>query len=210
MHIKREKRRDSMSQIKGRTLRRTAILWATVLAMLLSYNLAVFANDSPDTDYETDSSHILVSEADTSVEDIAELVEGEAPSEVLGDKTLQGYSTLAVFSVTAIDDYDFSTLETTNIKGATITDTMEIQVRFLPDEGSWKKIDYTVTNGIMSVQFESEGHLAIFAKDQVEEAQAEDTYKKSPQTGDYLPLYILAGLAAAGALAFSVRKLIKR
>jgi hypothetical protein len=210
VYINREKRREDMSLVKGKAMKKSVVLWVAMLVMLMSYNLVAMANDSPDVDYETDSAHILISAADTSIADIAALSEGDAPADVLKDKSLEGYSTLAVFSVTAIDDYDFSDVETTVIKGATITEDMDIQVRFLPDAGAWESIDYTVSGGTMSVQFEEEGHLAIFAKDEIAEEETSASYKKSPQTGDYLPFYILAGLAAAGVFAFSVRKIVKR
>jgi LPXTG-motif cell wall-anchored protein len=221
----REKRRDKMSLIKGKTVIKSVIVWITMIALLMGYRTLVMANDSPDVDYETDSAYILVSEADTSVADIAALVEGDSPVEVLGDDTLEGYSTLAVFSITAIGGYDFSTIETTVIKGATITEDMDIQVRFLPDGGSWEKINYTLSNGTIACKFEDEGNLAIFVKDEEDTEEVStsdadgtssadsakaDTYKKAPQTGDNLPIYVLVGLLSMGALAVSVRKLVKK
>ena len=128
---------------KAASFKRKAAAWLAAVAITLGCGTTAFANNSPENDYETDSTHILISEADTTIADIDNLMLGDAPSEVLGDKSLDGYSTLAVFSVTAVNDYDYSEIETTKIRGAAITSDMTVQVRFLPDDGDWTKIPFS-------------------------------------------------------------------
>ena len=160
--------------------------------------------------------HILISEADTTIADIDNLMLGDAPSEVLGDKSLDGYSTLAVFSVTAVNDYDYSEIETTKIRGAAITSDMTVQVRFLPDDGDWTKIPFSVESGVLLAEFPSDGQLAVFVKDDIDIPDDDDPQTagvsqagKAPQTGDRLPIYIFTGIVAAALVVVSVRKIRK-
>ncbi len=217
---------------------RKGMACVAALAVMLMSGTFAFANNSPDDNYVTDSSHVLISEADTSIEDISNLMLGDSPAEVLGDSSLAGYSTLAVFSVTAIDDYDFQDAEMTEIRGASLTSDMTVQVRFLPTGGDWSNIKYTVSDDVLEVQFPSEGQIAIFVKDEINIADmtedattgktgSEDVtteavstesvsteeqkpdYVKAPQTGDALPLYIGMGVIALAAVAVSVKKIKK-
>ena len=180
------------------------------VAITLGCGTTAFANNSPENDYETDSTHILISEADTTIADIDNLMLGDAPSEVLGDKSLDGYSTLAVFSVTAVNDYDYSEIETTKIRGAAITSDMTVQVRFLPDDGDWTKIPFSVESGVLLAEFPSDGQLAVFVKDDIDIPTAGVSQAgKAPQTGDRLPIYIFTGIVAAALVVVSVRKIRK-
>ena len=179
---------------KAASFKRKAAAWLAAVAITLGCGTTAFANNSPENDYETDSTHILISEADTTIADIDNLMLGDAPSEVLGDKSLDGYSTLAVFSVTAVNDYDYSEIETTKIRGAAITSDMTVQVRFLP----------------------SDGQLAVFVKDDIDIPDDDDPQTagvsqagKAPQTGDRLPIYIFTGIVAAALVVVSVRKIRK-
>ena len=140
---------------KAASFKRKAAAWLAAVAITLGCGTTAFANNSPENDYETDSTHILISEADTTIADIDNLMLGDAPSEVLGDKSLDGYSTLAVFSVTAVNDYDYSEIETTKIRGAAITSDMTVQVRFLPDDGDWTKIPFSVESGVLRAECET-------------------------------------------------------
>lgn len=198
-------------------------LCCCVLAMVLMLGLGTFAyaNSSPDGDFVTDSSNILVTGPDTSIASVDKLMLGDSPAEVLKDASLEGYSTLAIFSVIAIDGYDFTEPENTRIMGAAITADMELQVRFLPDGGSWQRIDYEVEDGILEISFASEGQLAIFAKDDIDIVDdstedvantdknegTKDTAGKSPQTGDRFMLYICVGAAALAVAGFSYRRM---
>lgn len=202
---------------KLNVMRSRILAMALALVMTVMYGTTAFANGSPDNGYETDSSNILVSEADTSIPDIYDLMMGEEPAKVLGDSALTGYSTLAVFSVTAIDDYDFSDIETTKIKGAAITADMDVQVRFLPTGGAWEKIECSVDNGVLLAKFPSEGQFAVFVKDDIDIDDGDQTPGdsntadpgKAPQTGDALTIYIGIGVIALGALALSYKKIRK-
>ena len=158
----------------------------------------------------------LAAVAITTIADIDNLMLGDAPSEVLGDKSLDGYSTLAVFSVTAVNDYDYSEIETTKIRGAAITSDMTVQVRFLPDDGDWTKIPFSVESGVLLAEFPSDGQLAVFVKDDIDIPDDDDPQTagvsqagKAPQTGDRLPIYIFTGIVAAALVVVSVRKIRK-
>ena len=149
------------------------------------------------------------------------------PAGVLGDSTLKGFSTLAVFSVTAVDDYDFSNLEITKIRGAVITSDMTVQVRFLPTDGAWEKLSFEVVDGAVNVKLPSEGQLAIFVKDEVDikdddgdgNSMTKPTTEsgtdgnvdpgKAPQTGDRLPFYIVIGVMAIISAVVSFKKIRK-
>ena len=78
---------------KAASFKRKVAAWLAAVAITLGCGTTAFANNSPENDYETDSTHILISEADTTIADIDNLMLGDAPSEVLGDKSLDGYST---------------------------------------------------------------------------------------------------------------------
>lgn len=201
---------------KAASFKRKAAAWLAAVAITLGCGTTAFANNSPENDYETDSTHILISEADTTIADIDNLMLGDAPSEVLGDKSLDGYSTLAVFSVTAVNDYDYSEIETTKIRGAAITSDMTVQVRFLPDDGDWTKIPFSVESGVLLAEFPSDGQLAVFVKDDIDIPDDDDPQTagvsqagKAPQTGDRLPIYIFTGIVAATLVVVSVRKIRK-
>lgn len=207
--------------------RKRLAVYAMTMVMLLGFGITAMANESPDRDFETDSSHILLSEPDTSIEDIDDLVMGYDPAGVLGDSTLKGFSTLAVFSVTAVDDYDFSNLEITKIRGAVITSDMTVQVRFLPTDGAWEKLSFEVVDGAVNVKLPSEGQLAIFVKDEVDikdddgdgNSMTKPTTEsgtdgnvdpgKAPQTGDRLPFYIVIGVMAIISAVVSFKKIRK-
>ena len=207
--------------------RKRLAVYAMTMVMLLGFGITAMANESPDRDFGTDSSHILLSEPDTSIEDIDDLVMGYDPAGVLGDSTLKGFSTLAVFSVTAVDDYDFSTLEITKIRGAVITSDMTVQVRFLPTDGAWEKLSFEVVDGAVNVKLPSEGQLAIFVKDEVDikdddgdgNSMTKPTTEsgtdgnvdpgKAPQTGDRLPFYIVIGVMAIISAVVSFKKIRK-
>ena len=207
--------------------RKRLAVYAMTMVMLLGFGITAMANESPGIDFGTDSSHILLSEPDTSIEDIDDLVMGYDPAGVLGDSTLKGFSTLAVFSVTAVDDYDFSNLETTKIRGAAITSDMTVQVRFLPTDGAWEKLSFEVVDGAVNVKLPSEGQLAIFVKDEVDitddDGDGNSTTKpttesgtdgnvdpgKAPQTGDRLPFYIVIGVMAIISAVVSFKKIRK-
>ncbi len=207
--------------------RKRLAVYAMTMVMLLGFGITAMANESPEHDFGTDSSHILLSEPDTSIEDIDDLVMGYDPAGVLGDSTLKGFSTLAVFSVTAVDDYDFSNLETTKIRGAAITSDMTVQVRFLPTDGAWEKLSFEVVDGAVNVKLPSEGQLAIFVKDEVDikddDGDGNSTTKpttesgtdgnvdpgKAPQTGDRLPFYIVIGVMAIISAVVSFKKIRK-
>ena len=187
---------------KAASFKRKAAAWLAAVAITLGCG--------------TDSTHILISEADTTIADIDNLMLGDAPSEVLGDKSLDGYSTLAVFSVTAVNDYDYSEIETTKIRGAAITSDMTVQVRFLPDDGDWTKIPFSVESGVLLAEFPSDGQLAVFVKDDIDIPDDDDPQTagvsqagKAPQTGDRLPIYIFTGIVAAALVVVSVRKIRK-
>ena len=201
--------------------RKRLAVYAMTMVMLLGFGITAMANESPEHDFGTDSSHILLSEPDTSIEDIDDLVMGYDPAGVLGDSTLKGFSTLAVFSVTAVDDYDFSNLETTKIRGAAITSDMTVQVRFLPTDGAWEKLSFEVVDGAVNVKLPSEGQLAIDIKD--DDGDGNSTTKpttesgtdgnvdpgKAPQTGDRLPFYIVIGVMAIISAVVSFKKIRK-
>lgn len=207
--------------------RKRLAVYAMTMVMLLGFGITAMANESPEHDFGTDSSHILLSEPDTSIEDIDDLVMGYDPAGVLGDSTLKGFSTLAVFSVTAVDDYDFSNLETTKIRGAAITSDMTVQVRFLTTDGAWEKLSFEVVDGAVNVKLPSEGQLAIFVKDEVDikddDGDGNSTTKpttesgtdgnvdpgKAPQTGDRLPFYIVIGVMAIISAVVSFKKIRK-
>lgn len=207
--------------------RKRLAVYAMTMVMLLGFGMTAMANESPNRDFGTDSLHILLSEPDTSIEDIDDLVMGYDPAGVLGDSTLKGFSTLAVFSVTAVDDYDFSNLETTKIRGAAITSDMTVQVRFLPTDGAWEKLSFEVVDGAVNVKLPSEGQLAIFVKDEVDikdddgdgnsttkpttESGTDDNVDlgKAPQTGDRLPFYIVIGVMAIISAVVSFKKIRK-
>ena len=207
--------------------RKRLAVYAMTMVMLLGFGITAMANESPDRDFVTDSSHILLSEPDTSIEDIDDLVMGYDPAGVLGDSTLKGFSTLAVFSVTAVDDYDFSNLEITKIRGAVITSDMTVQVRFLPTDGAWEKLSFEVVDGAVNVKLPSEGQLAIFVKDEVDikdddgdgNSMTKPTTEsgtdgnvdpgKAPQTGDRLPFYIVIGVMAIISAVVSFKKIRK-
>ena len=207
--------------------RKRLAVYAMTMVMLLGFGITAMANESPEHDFGTDSSHILLSEPDTSIEDIDDLVMGYDPAGVLGDSTLKGFSTLAVFSVTAVYDYDFSNLETTQIRGAAITSDMTVQVRFLPTDGAWEKLSFEVVDGAVNVKLPSEGQLAIFVKDEVDikddDGDGNSTTKpttesgtdgnvdpgKAPQTGDRLPFYIVIGVMAIISAVVSFKKIRK-
>ena len=192
---------------------------AMALIMVAGFGTVALANESPDRDYETDSKHVLISEADTTIPDIEALMMGDAPADVLGDRSLEDYSTLALFSVAGVDDYDFSEIETTAIRGASINSDMEVQVRFLPTDGTWEKISYSVKNDELLIDFPSEGQLAVFVKDDIVpddedpdgDGSTDDRREagKAPQTGDRLPIYIAGCLMAIAVAGVSIRK-IKR
>lgn len=204
--------------LSGKRAAFAAILLAVLLAMFPGSGIAALANESPDNDFVTDSSNILLTEPDTSIADIDALLMGSDPAEVVGDNSLKGFSTLAVFSVAAVDDYDFSEIETTSIKGASITADMTVQVRFLPTDGAWEKLDFDVIDGAVNVELPSEGQLAIFVKDDIvidDEDTDEDNGNadgktdpgKAPQTGDRLPLYITIACVALAAAGVSYKKI---
>ena len=192
---------------KAASFKRKAAAWLAAVAITLGCGTTAFANNSPENDYETDSTHILISEADTTIADIDNLM--------LGDKSLDGYSTLAVFSVTAVNDYDYSEIETTKIRGAAITSDMTVQVRFLPDDGDWTKIPFSVESGVLLAEFPSDGQLAVFVKDDIDipdddpQTAGVSQAGKAPQTGDRLPIYIFTGIVAAALVVVSVRRIRK-
>lgn len=212
--------RTIKSFLLGKRVVFVAIQLAVLMAMFQGTGIAALANGSPGSDFETDSSNILLSEPDTSIADIDALLMGGDPAEVVADSSLEGFSTLAVFSVTAVNDYDFSEIETTSIKGAAITADMTVQVRFLPTDGAWEKIDFDVVDGAVNVELPSEGQLAIFVKDYIVindedpdddngNAEGKNDPGKAPQTGDRLPLYITiacVALAAAGVSHNKIRR----
>lgn len=220
-----------MSRKRGALSLRRVCACVMIFVLTAGFSVVAFANDSPDSTYATDSSNILVTAADESIDDIQSLLLGDLPSVVLGDSSLEGYSTLAVFSVSAINGYDFETPETTVIRGAAVSEDMTIQIRFLPTGGSWRKLGFSVADDALSVQFPSEGQLAIFALDDTEiededattekagptdgdtsgdntdGSNAKDNYAKSPQTGDRLPIYIGIGVLAVAIAGVSLKKI---
>jgi len=210
--------------LSGKGMALYVMVAAMLLAALPGFGITAKANQSPDSDYVTDSSKILLAEPDTSISDVEELMMGSDPAEILGDSSLKGYSTLAMFSVIAVDDYDFSELEATKVRGASITQDMEVQVRFLPTDGAWMKLDFEVVDGAVDVVIPSEGQLAIFVKDDVildendgdgndnngkNPDDAKNDTGKAPQTGDRLPLYLAIGCVALASAAISWRKIKK-
>lgn len=230
--LRRRRSEKVMKKVMAHMIRRIfsrkrLAVYAMTMVMLLGFGITAMANESPDRDFETDSSHILLSEPDTSIEDIDDLVMGYDPAGVLGDSTLKGFSTLAVFSVTAVDDYDFSNLEITKIRGAVITSDMTVQVRFLPTDGAWEKLSFEVVDGAVNVKLPSEGQLAIFVKDEVDikdddgdgNSMTKPTTEsgtdgnvdpgKAPQTGDRLPFYIVIGVMAIISAVVSFKKIRK-
>ena len=52
---------------KAASFKRKAAAWLAAVAITLGCGTTAFANNSPENDYETDSTHILISEADTTI-----------------------------------------------------------------------------------------------------------------------------------------------
>lgn len=206
---------DYMKGYMVRTKKRTKRFRTVLLAMIMTmaFSVTALANKSPDTVFETDSDNILISQADTSIPDVDALMFGDDPAVVLGDKSLEGFSTLAVFSVTALDGYDFSDIETTEIRGASITSDMNVQLRFLPTDGLWESIGFELADGALYVEFPSEGQLAIFVKEEIEFGGEDDIINDpgvAPKTGDSLPVFVLMGVVALLGAGVSVYMLKRK
>ena len=127
-----------------------------------------------------------------------------------------GCGTTAFANNSPENDYDYSEIETTKIRGAAITSDMTVQVRFLPDDGDWTKIPFSVESGVLLAEFPSDGQLAVFVKDDIDIPDDDDPQTagvsqagKAPQTGDRLPIYIFTGIVAAALVVVSVRKIRK-
>ncbi len=197
-----------------------------VLMMLLTFSITVYANSSPTADFSTDSSDILVAEADTSIPAIKKLMSGSLPKDVVGDESLEGYSTLGIFSVTAVGDYDFSETITTDIRTAGLTSDMTIKVKLLDTSNKWSDVSTTISNGVASVVLRKEGQVAIFVLDSVditnpdgdttepatqeqEGDKTQDDQKTggSPKTGDAIFLFGVMAFLSMGGILISLKKL---
>lgn len=197
-----------------------------VLMMLLAFSITVYANSSPTADFSTDSSDILVAEADTSIPAIKKLMSGSLPKDVVGDESLEGYSTLGIFSVTAVGDYDFSETITTDIRTAGLTSDMTIKVKLLDTSNKWSDVSTTISNGVASVVLRKEGQVAIFVLDSVditnpggdttepatqeqegEKTQDDQKTGGSPKTGDAIFLFGAVAFLSMGGILISLKKL---
>lgn len=198
----------------------------TVFIMLFAVSITVYANSSPTADFSTDSSDILVAEADTSIPAIKKLISGSLPKDVVGDESLDGYSTLGVFSVSAVGDYDFSETVATDIRTAGLTSDMTVKVKLLDTSNQWSDVSHTISNGVVSAVLRKEGQVAIFVLDSVDitnpggdttepttQEQTEDKpqdEKKlggSPKTGDAIFLFGAVAFLSMGGILISLKKL---
>lgn len=198
----------------------------TALVMLFAVSITVYANSSPTADFSTDSSDILVSDADASIPDIKKLLGGSLPKDVLGDETLDGYSTLGIFSVTAVGEYDFSESVTTDIRTAGLTSDMTVKVKILDKTNQWSNVSHTISNGVVSAVLKKEGQVAVFVLDSVDiEDTEEDTNEPttqgqteenpqdgkkpggSPKTGDAILWFGTAAFLAMAGIVISLKKL---
>lgn len=208
-----------------------ALIIISAFVMLFSFSITVYANSSPTAEFSTDSTELLVSDADSSIPAIRQLLDGKPPKDVLKDDSLDGYSTLGVFSVTAVPGFDFTNEVTTDIKAAGLTEDMEVEVKLLDADSNWCDVSYSVSNGLVSAAFTKEGQVAVFVQESVdlddteapttEEAtegeevttESPDDYDNpggSPQTGDNI--YIIFGLAfvAIAGVCVSIKKMTKQ
>ncbi|MGN0395377.1 MAG: hypothetical protein ACI4EF_08445 [Coprococcus sp.] len=211
------------------------LLVITTMLMILAFSITVYANSSPTADFSTDSSDILVADADTSVPDVKKLLDGSLPKDVLGDESLEGYSTLGIFSVIAVDGYDFSNETVTDIKMAGLTSDMTVEVRMLDSSNEWSDISHTISDGMVSAVFKEEGQVAVFVlesvdmsdvdedEDTTEETTTEDlteedteqtvtddgngNNKRSPKTGDIIYLFVAVALFSSAGIAVALKKL---
>ncbi|MBP3325864.1 MAG: hypothetical protein J6L77_05530 [Coprococcus sp.] len=198
----------------------------TALVMLFAVSITVYANSSPTADFSTDSSDILVADADASIPDIKKLLGGSLPKDVLGDETLDGYSTLGIFSVTAVGEYDFSESVTTDIRTAGLTSDMTVKVKILDKTNQWSNVSHTISNGVVSAVLKKEGQVAVFVLDSVDiEDTEEDTNEPttqgqteenpqdgkkpggSPKTGDAILWFGTAAFLAMAGIVISLKKL---
>jgi len=198
----------------------------TALVLLFAVSITVYANSSPTADFSTDSSDILVSDADASIPDIKKLLGGSLPKDVLGDETLDGYSTLGIFSVTAVGEYDFSESVTTDIRTAGLTSDMTVKVKILDKTNQWSNVSHTISNGVVSAVLKKEGQVAVFVLDSVDiEDTEEDTNEPttqgqteenpqdgkkpggSPKTGDAILWFGTAAFLAMAGIVISLKKL---
>lgn len=154
----------------------------TALVMLFAVSITVYANSSPSADFSTDSTDILVADADASIPDIKKLLGGSLPKDVLGDETLDGYSTLGIFSVTAVGEYDFSEAVTTDIRTAGLTSDMTVKVRILDRTNRWSNVSHTVSDGVVSAVFKKEGQVAVFVLDSVDIEDTEEDTEDTEET----------------------------
>lgn len=198
----------------------------TALVMLFAVSITVYANSSPTADFSTDSSDILVADADTSIPDIKKLLGGSLPKDVLGDESLDGYSTLGIFSVTAVGEYDFSESVTTDIRTAGLTSDMTVKVKILDKTNQWSNVSHTISNGVVSAVLKKEGQVAVFVRDSVdiddtegdtnepttqgqteENPQEEEKPGGSPKTGDAILWFGTAAFFAMAGIVISLKKL---
>ncbi len=198
----------------------------TALVLLFAVSITVYANSSPTADFSTDSSDILVADADASIPDIKKLLGGSLPKDVLGDETLDGYSTLGIFSVTAVGEYDFSESVTTDIRTAGLTSDMTVKVKILDKTNQWSNVSHTISNGVVSAVLKKEGQVAVFVLDSVDiEDTEEDTNEPttqgqteenpqdgkepggSPKTGDAILWFGTAAFLAMAGIVISLKKL---